>query len=139
MRLPLRSCWKNFPKLQCFQAENILLNFSFNGLVVGMHSLVRIYLALYFQHFFSISDLPSQIVLKTAIVFLQLLVLLDEASWVLLLSFLWKTDALFLDVQAPFLNLSQYQFILFHCRCSRQGHPTAIWNGIHSFVLLIEK
>lgn len=80
MHLPLRSCWKNFPKLQCFQAENILLNFSFNGLVVGMHSLARIYLALYFQHFFSISDLPSQIVLKTAIVFLQLLVLLDEAS-----------------------------------------------------------
>lgn len=75
MRLPLCSCWKNFPKLQCFHAGNILLKFSFNGLVVGMHSLITIYLAFYFQIFFSILTLPSQIVLKTD-VFLQLLVLL---------------------------------------------------------------
>lgn len=142
MRLPLCSGWKNFPKLQCFHAGNILLKFSFNGLVVGLHSLITIYLAFYFQHFFSISILPFRIVLQTDIIFLQLLVLLrrSQLSFVVVLpmkdwcSFSWCPDSF-----SKFVPVSIHTSSIWVLK-ARISNSHVKWNSLfHFYFFLIEK
>lgn len=102
MLLPLCLCWKDVPKLQCFQAENILLIFSLKGLMVGSCSHVSIQLALYFQQFFSFSSSPSQIELQTAVIVFLLFVLLNEPAKICSRLSYERVLPLFHDLQQPF-------------------------------------